>query len=404
MKKILFLITVFILNSLFGQKNEIKTEKKENHKKINITIPSGVKVEVSGEVEMEFINVEGPGGAQNQDELTQKVKIRSPHTRIDKAVLNLKLLYSKKTSYKLNLRFNDEKAYADKNYFLHKQSNFKLEIGKNKPKIAAKRKTEGYPLLGTAFWRGREYHADFEYFLKNFNLKLATSIALKRPLGYDNIAEDKSFKILVYDDYSKTDGQTIEYGLRGLYSINLISLSGWYYTGKLMDDVDWGLLHSDFISYSELDNNSNSNININHYWYGGRVDALFFGTSIRAEHIKSIDGFLSRNGFYTELRKDFSLPILPKNTISFLARYGELKLNLEGKAFYPDLENAHTWDRQLTTLATAYSLNKNSKIKIEYYIINEETGDTVEFAELENRTYQPSTKDNHLLIQLEFTF
>ena len=52
----------------------------------SITIPSGVQIEMSGEVEMEFIDVEGEGGALNQDALIQKVQTKSPHTRIDKAV------------------------------------------------------------------------------------------------------------------------------------------------------------------------------------------------------------------------------------------------------------------------------------------------------------------------------
>ena len=45
----------------------------------SITIPSGVQIEMSGEVEMEFIDVEGEGGAGNQDALIQKVQTKSTH-------------------------------------------------------------------------------------------------------------------------------------------------------------------------------------------------------------------------------------------------------------------------------------------------------------------------------------
>ena len=34
---------------------------------------------------------------------------------------------------------------------------------------------------------------------------------MKRPLGTEDAAEDKSFKMLVYDDYKSLDGQTIEF-------------------------------------------------------------------------------------------------------------------------------------------------------------------------------------------------
>ena len=39
----------------------------------SITIPSGVQIEMSGEVEMEFIDVEGEGGAGNREALRQEV-------------------------------------------------------------------------------------------------------------------------------------------------------------------------------------------------------------------------------------------------------------------------------------------------------------------------------------------
>ena len=60
-----------------------------------ITIPSGVGIEVSGEVEVEFIDVEKKGGAQYRDEFIQKVDYRSPFVEIDKTVLDFKLLYTR---------------------------------------------------------------------------------------------------------------------------------------------------------------------------------------------------------------------------------------------------------------------------------------------------------------------
>ena len=65
-----------------------------NPQKISLSIPSGVEIEVSGEVEVEFINVEGPSGAQNRDEFIQKVDYRSPFVEIDKTVLTRPLQQS----------------------------------------------------------------------------------------------------------------------------------------------------------------------------------------------------------------------------------------------------------------------------------------------------------------------
>ena len=65
-----------------------------NSKAVNIVVPSGITIEISGEAEIEFINVEGNGGAQYEEDFLKKIETRSPYTQIDKTVLNLKLLYT----------------------------------------------------------------------------------------------------------------------------------------------------------------------------------------------------------------------------------------------------------------------------------------------------------------------
>ena len=54
LKKIFIYIS--FIGYLFSQQN--------SNQSLSINIPSGVGIEVSGEVEVEFINVEGKGGAQ----------------------------------------------------------------------------------------------------------------------------------------------------------------------------------------------------------------------------------------------------------------------------------------------------------------------------------------------------
>ena len=183
----------------------------------SIKSESGLEILLGGEVETEFVDVEGPGGFENQDLTYNKVKNRSPHMRIDKAVLSTRVNYSENLYYNFELRFGDKKANVDKHYarWTLPGINTRFEMGKNKPMIAAKRQTEGYPLIGTAFWKGREYHitSDTKYSLgENIRVDLGLSFAMKRPLGTDDAAEDKSFKMMVYDDYEDRDGQTFEYG------------------------------------------------------------------------------------------------------------------------------------------------------------------------------------------------
>ena len=211
---------------------------------IPIQSESGLEILLGGEIETEFVDVEGPGGFENQDLTYNKVKNRSPHMRIDKAVLSTRINYSENLYYNFELRFGDKKANVDKHYarWTLPGINTRFEMGKNKPMIAVKRQTEGYPLIGTAFWKGREYHitSKTKYSLgENIRMDLGLSFAMKRPLGTDDVAEDKSFKMMVYDDYEDKDGQTFEYGgSLGLKAFG-VSADGWYYTGKLIDDYDW---------------------------------------------------------------------------------------------------------------------------------------------------------------------
>ena len=391
-----------------------------NPKKISLSIPSGVEIEVSGEVEVELIDVEGKGGAQYRDEFIQKVDYRSPFVEIDKTVLDFKLLYTKNLTYNFSLRFDDDGAYADKHFLKYKKDNSVLEFGKNRPLIALKRNTEGYPLIGTAYWKGRQYHLDYEKRFSSFSF--GTSIALKRLIGYDAAAEDKSFEMMVYDDTKKIDGQTLEFGFRAESSFEPFKIQGWYYFGKLVDDEEWkARLHYDFDYYARIEDDQvlSNDAYVGHFWFGGRAEFSLSNVLTRAEYIFSEDGFLPRHGYYLETSTKVNLFSL--ENIFLLVRIGELKidpmrltnsvlnpyrnsksydkslLDVEennDKRFYPLLKDPQTWDRRLLTLALGYDLTSYAKLRFEYYILNEETNDDT----------QPSVDDDQMLIQLKFNF
>ncbi len=221
--------------------------------------------------------------------------------------------------------------------------------------------------------------------------------------------------MLVYDDTEKLDGQTIEYGLRGSHKMKLFKVEGWYYTGKLIDDEDWKKrLHYDFDYYAELEADTvlSKDANINHYWLGGRAELSLLGILYRFEYIYSKDGYLPRDGYYGEISSYFKLPILP-NRFFILGRYGSLRIDSNRKAFPLSwsednnlalLKDPQTWDRTMTTLALAYDITTYAKLKFEYYVLDEDTGDTKIIADLQNRRYQPSVDDNQFLLQLELNF
>ena len=372
---------------------------------IPIQSESGLEILLGGEVETEFVDVEGPGGFENQDLTYNKVKNRSPHMRIDKAVLSTQVNYSKNLYYKFELRFGDKRANVDKHYARWKMPNIntQFEMGKNKPMIATKRQTEGYPLIGTAFWKGREYHitSETEYNLsENIQLDLGLSFAMKRPLGTDDAAEDKSFKMMVYDDYEDRDGQTFEYGgALGLKAFG-ISADGWYYTGKLIDDYDWKMNLGFLPGYDNIaDSNPDwEEDDKTHWWYGGRFGLDRNNIHLRVEYIDALDGLLPRNGYYAEA--SYKLKLKRIKNIEPLVRFGSLAVERHEET----MGDPQTWDREMITLAFLCRLNDYLSIKTEYYLLNEITGGKKVTDSGGNVIDNASVNDNQFLVQMKYSF
>jgi hypothetical protein len=371
---------------------------------ITVMSDSGLDVTIGGEVEMEFVDVEGPGGFTNQDLMIQKVKSRSPHMRIDKAILSATVDYSENLYYQVEFRFGDRKANVDKHYarLTVPSINTRFELGKNKPMIDTKRQTEGYPLIGTAFWKGREYHltAESDFNLgENIVLFSGLSFAMKRPFGTDDAAEDKSFKMMVYDDYTDKDGQTFEYG--GTFGLKAFGFTGqgWYYTGQLIDDFDWKTSLGFLPGYDDVVDAYNGELDdITHWWYGGRVGFDRWNAHIRAEYTSSQDGLLPRDGYYVEGSYRFNEPkLLPVKNLEPIVRYGELNVHRHS----PVLGDPETWDRQMTTIGLLARLNDNITVKIEYYLLDEVTGGGIDS---DSGVDNSSVKDNQFLLQIKFEF
>jgi hypothetical protein len=381
---------------------------------ITIQSESGLNLLIGGEVEMEFVDVEGPGGFSNQDLTYQKVKNRSPHMRIDKAILSARVDYSENLYYKFELRFGDQKANIDKHYarLMLPSLNTRIEIGKNKPMVSTKRQTEGYPLIGTAFWKGREYHVTSKTKAKLGPIGLTgnLSFAMKRPLGTDDAAEDKSFKMMTYDDYNSKDGQTFEYG--GALGMKVFGLSaqGWYYTGQLIDDYDWKTSLGFLPGYDDVvDAYEGEKDDLTHWWYGGRAGFDAFNAHVRAEYITAMDGLLPRNGYYVE--GSYQIKLSHDMNIEPIVRLGELSIDRHP----PTLGDPETWDRKMTTLALVTRLNKFLSLKLEYYILDETTGGSKQYYEDEEHTVKTDevsnyfvdnsfVKDNQFVLQVKYEF
>lgn len=371
---------------------------------VTVRTDSGLDVVIGGEVELEFVDVEGKGGFANQDLTYNKVDNRSPHMRIDKAILGLRVNYSENLYYKFELRFGDKKANVDIHYARLRVPSYNttFELGKNKPMVATKRRTEGLPLIGTAFWKGREYHLTSKTETQFGPLEVTgkLSFAMKRQFGTDDAAEDKSFSMLVYDDYNSKDGQTFEYGAAiGLKSYGLLA-EGWYYTGELIDDYDWKTSLGFLPGYDDVVDAFDGEANdLTHYWYGGRLTWDINNIHLRGEYIDALDGLLPRNGYYVE--GSYRINLKGEANVEPMVRYGVL--NIERHP--PALGDPDTWDRDMTTLSLLSRLNQNLSLKVEYYLLNEKTGGSILIDEDTGKEIDNTfVKDDQFLFQVKFEF
>jgi hypothetical protein len=170
-------------------------------------------------------------------------------------------------------------------------------------------------------------------------------------------------------------GIEMELGMAGK-----LDVQGFYYHGEL-SEADTKFLNKNLSGYdSDKDDQ---------YRYGVNVDYTFQNFNLFFQYIKAGDGDLDRYAWYLQPSYDLHLPwgwnYFSSHT--FLLRYGRLNL----QDIEPVFSDSLTWDRQEITLAMISEIFNNLKLKAEYTIDDEDTGN----GEVNN---------NELLIQLEMKF
>jgi hypothetical protein len=96
---------------------------------------------------------------------------------------------------------------------------------------------------------------------------------------------------------------------------------------------------------------------------------------------------MNRRGWYIEPSYKLVTPWDRPKSFTFLARFNELNNDLTRTP-----SDALTWDWKLYTLALISEIQEHVKLKLEYNIIDESTGGTVE------------VDNNEFLIQLHLVF
>jgi hypothetical protein len=338
----------------------------------------GGKLRLSGELEYEYKDVEN-------DEDTDEPE---PHLALDKFALYPRVYLKDNIYLDMQLYFQPhKKTYINEFHIMFKNTscpvNSYIDLGlfERQIKDHSHRDSEGYPLIGTAFWRDDEYAVRMggEWSFLYWSFLVGDGLEL----GEKQTAEDSSYKI-IHDD-RKEDSFTglsevvANLGYRNDYGdLGKVDLLLFYVYKELSDeDVDFLRAIPGYGS-SGYDNG---------YRCGLGADYRIMGLRLYGQYITAEDGWLKRSGWY--IQPSYKLKLEQAEyfkACEILFRYGKLDVDL-----WPDPSNSYTWNREKITLALITDVYENIKLKTEYYINNEDTGDE-------------DVDNDELLVQLEVKF
>ncbi|MEA3358328.1 MAG: hypothetical protein U9R17_02810 [Thermodesulfobacteriota bacterium] len=359
-----------------GEITALRDKIREPHRG-DILSRKGAKFEIGGELEIEFVDTQ-------RDEETDELE---PHFQVDRLKLSPKVKFSEQNvSMKADIDVDTDGAELDEVYIKFSKLPLKssLKIGLDDMFLKPDIKTERYPLSAIAFWRQEETGIFLKSkFYSPFYLNLSYCNGLE--LDDKKTGEDSSYKIIGVDKRNKDFSDQMELGIglgSDLYfgTLGMLDVLGFYYLGEL-SNADIEFLNDKVSGYDSTESAL--------YRYGINLDYNLEDFNLFLQFIRAKDGALNRYAWYIQPSYKFNLPWDWRyfNSHTLLARYGRLHLTDIDAVFTDPL----TWDRGELTLAFMPEIYKNIKLKAEYTINTEKTGNG-------------KVDNNEFLIQLELGF
>ncbi len=324
-----------------------------------LTTKKGGKFSLGGELEYEYVDVQNGG------------KKAEPHFVLDKFVLQPKVNINEDISIEAQLYFQPHNKTSINEFHIMfknipcKHTYIDAGLFEREIKNHSHRITEGYPLVGTAFWRDDEYALSLGGEWKSLYGSLLVGDGLA--LGEKQVAEDSSYKI-IHDNKRDEDfnglsefnanfGYRNDYGKLGKVDVLL------FYVYKELSDSDIEFL-MDIPGYEgDLDDKSG-------FRRGFGADYSIGGLRLYGQYIEAEDGELKRSGWY--IQPSYKVKLAQReyfNAFEVVFRYGELDMDVT-----PDPADSRTWDRDKIAIALISDICKNVKLKTEYYVNDEDTG------------------------------
>ena len=318
--------------------------------------------QLGGELEFEFVDIENGVGVNDPD----------PHFKIDQLYLYPKVSYGENILFSSDIVIGSSGALIEEAWarFYNLPGGSWLEVGLNDLFIAnVPRKTEAEILIETAFYRDDDMGLTLggepnDWLYWRASLTNGLKLSSKAP------GEDNSFR-LIHDDRNPSSGNDqLMLGLGVGFKLDIGEM------GKL--DVlpfiyDGALSRSDLSFLQNLPGyggsmNSDKKRHGVNLLYGHRNFA-FLGQYLAAE-----DGDLERTGWF--IQPSFKFKRTTRDSaiggFEFVYRYSDLEVDLANVSGVAN--DTLTWDRQQHIFAVITDVYKSTKVKLEYFKNEEDTG------------------------------
>lgn len=351
---------------------------------------------LKGELEVEVHDLEGRGGPgydSNTDTLT--IGTRSPFAEIDAFWLAFRMGLSDNLAVDTALELTTRDARVGSAWLDWRDGTDRVEhhveLGYHTPIVAVDRRTERYPLAGTALWRSPELHAAYELAWRpgeHVALDLGASVAMMRPLALAGVQESTSqtgtINILVYDGARPYSGNGPVAGGRARLTVVGAWVEGFGFVGRLAAQYGTDSLRSAFPNYRDLPGAGAEDPDTRAWWAGGRMGYDGHGAHALVEVVLTREGLIRRQMGYAQL--SYGLRVRPGHealhTVEPILRVERYRLpdgavvQASGRALRSTAPiNAVSWDWDVVTAAVVVDAWRDLvKVRVEADWIDEHNG------------------------------
>lgn len=324
--------------------------------------PKNWHFDFGGELEFEFVQTEDEDGALGRTDEPD------PHFQIDQLYLYPKIKYKDYALFSADIDITGTDAFIEEAWarFFALPYNTWVEVGLNDQFIAnIDRKSEAEILIETAFYRDDDMGVtiggeplDWLYWKASATNGL--ELATKEP------SEDNSFQI-IHDNRNPSNANDQLMFAAGvgfkpdLGRYGKIDILPYYYNGSLSND-DVAFLQA-IPGYGTSTDDDKTR-----YGFNVRYDIAKF--TLIGQLLEASDGTLDRTGWFAQ--PSYLIPVAGRNWFNayeLFYRYNNLEVDLPNV-----VSNSLTWDREQHVFALLVDIFQNTKLKLEYYVNEEDTG------------------------------